>query len=788
MANPNALNHFVKINIFITIGQVARAGFGTPLLVSGFPASIAFPTRIKRYAGSSAAILQAILNDGFALDSAVYRMAAATLAPSPKIIEIYIGREDALDANVTTTMNAIALENSDGWYPFAYDTRAKAEIIELAQWAETKFHWYMGLTKDVDVLDKLPGNVVDSLVTFQKTALVWRDALALATAATMTSTAETFNLSDGDVLNVAVDGGPIQQVIFSATASEVTSGNPETYLLANGNQFNIAVNGGPLQTITFSATAASTTTLNQEPFNLSPNQILNVQVDGGPIQVATFLGTAGEQTSGNVETFPLVDGDDLQVSVDLAPAQVITFSDNVQDFPNGIGLASAAEVAAVINAQISGASASAVGGAVVLASAVFGTDSGMEITGGTANAIGKLNFPAGVNAGTGDAANLAAATAPEVQIRLQADIPGQTTTLSGTRVSMTSNLVGTSSSIRVTGGNANGGLQFDTVTFFGTGDAADISATTALEVVEKFNAALVGASAEVDGSDVKIISDIAGTDSSLTNIGGNANIAFGFPANGTPGLGDFADISQATSQEVVTKLNFVLVGVSAQKSGLLVKLTSNTVTTASSLLVSGNSNLQFLFPEDLVTGTGTDEDYIECAWLGRCLVADLDTEQINWNGQILPGFIGDKITAAQRANLLDQKVNVLDFVDNRMRFGTLIYPGLYIDNRTTADWLEARLTEDIQALLNKQADMLKKLPLDRRGVSAVMSVIRARMQAAETAKHIDGTWVDKTSFPEPEEIPTEDYLDRLLRFIEQGATMLAGINKVDVTINLGVGN
>jgi hypothetical protein len=104
--------------------------------------------------------------------------------------------------------------------------------------------------------------------------------------------------------------------------------------------------------------------------------------------------TAGAVTSSNAQTYALVDAQTLLVAVDGAAAATATF--NTADFSD-ITNATAAEVAAVITTDISGATAAAVGGAVVITSSTTGATSSIQVTGGTANAA--LGFATNLNSG-----------------------------------------------------------------------------------------------------------------------------------------------------------------------------------------------------------------------------------------------------------------------------------------------------------------------------------------------------------------------------------------------------
>ena len=105
--------------------------------------------------------------------------------------------------------------------------------------------------------------------------------------------------------------------------------------------------------------------------------------------------TAGSVTSGNAETYTLVDGQTLTVAVDGGGAQTATF--NTADFAD-IANATAAEVAAVITTDITGATASDSSGSVLIVSDTTGETSTIQVTGGTANTA--LGFSTALQTGS----------------------------------------------------------------------------------------------------------------------------------------------------------------------------------------------------------------------------------------------------------------------------------------------------------------------------------------------------------------------------------------------------
>lgn len=207
-----------------------------------------------------------------------------------------------------------------------------------------------------------------------------------------------------------------------------------------------------------------------EPFNLAPGDDLDIAIDGGGPATATFNATAASRESGNAETFALSNGMTLTVSVDGGPVQTISFL--TAEFV-AIGAATAEEVAAVINAKITGAQASVTSGGtkVTITSDRKGTGSGINVTGGTANT--PLAFTTGNTAGTGNVSNIDAVTVAEVKSIVEAAVTGVTVSNVGGAAKLTSNTTGTSSSVQVQASStADDELGFDNAVHSGTTGAA----------------------------------------------------------------------------------------------------------------------------------------------------------------------------------------------------------------------------------------------------------------------------------------------------------------------------
>ena len=254
------------------------------------------------------------------------------------------------------------------------------------------------------------------------------------------------------------NGGTTVWVVRTVHFTDITSAATKTSLPAT---LNLKTAAGAPSAGTILGTVVG-------PYDLEPNDTLSIDVDvGGPV-VATFLATAALRTSA-AETYALVDGQTLTVKIDSeAVAQVITF--NTAEFV-AIGAATALEVAAVINAEIVGASADGSSGSVVLTSDKRGTDSNVDVTGGTANPV--LVFPTGPLAGTGNVADIDAVTVAEVKTIVEAAVAGLTVSDVGGATQIASNTTGPASSILVEAAStADDELGFDNATHSGDSGAA----------------------------------------------------------------------------------------------------------------------------------------------------------------------------------------------------------------------------------------------------------------------------------------------------------------------------
>lgn len=142
---------------------------------------------------------------------------------------------------------------------------------------------------------------------------------------------------------------------------------------------------------------------------------LDVAVDGAPPVSVTMAGTRAMVADTTVYPIaPLVPGVTLLVRVDGGAPFAVAFA-------GGETLAS--QIADAINAQVLGGHAEVnLGGQVEVYSDTYGTNSKIQISGGTA--MPPLVFAGGVVSGTGNVASMAAVTAAEVEAAVEGALPG----------------------------------------------------------------------------------------------------------------------------------------------------------------------------------------------------------------------------------------------------------------------------------------------------------------------------------------------------------------------------
>lgn len=116
---------------------------------------------------------------------------------------------------------------------------------------------------------------------------------------------------------------------------------------------------------------------------------------------------------------------------------------------------------------------------------------------------------------TSNFADIAAATAVEVAAVINAGIVGARSYVSGGQVRIIDDVLGSSSSVNVTGGTANTALAFTTGATSGSGNVANSASMTPAELAAMINTGTTGLTATAVGTAVHVASDTTGGSSTI---------------------------------------------------------------------------------------------------------------------------------------------------------------------------------------------------------------------------------------------------------------------------------
>lgn len=268
-------------------------------------------------------------------------------------------------------------------------------------------------------------------------------------------------------------GGANQTVTFTGTA-EVQRAAGATFDLEDGETLDVRVDGGAVQTVTFGAGAV-----------VDIDAVTRAEAAG--IIGAAVSGASAVDDGGGVRITSAVRGSASAVEiVGGSAAAAFGFGELTAGAGNvaNIDAVTSNGAATAINLAVAGASAAAEGNAVAISSATRGTSSTMEVVGGTAAATFGFAL---AQAGDGDVADIDAVTRNEALAKIQAGLTDATAIDDGAGIVITSDVRGTLSSVAVSG-SAAGAFSFAEIQA-GDGNVGNIDAVTFAEFEQIVEAA-----------------------------------------------------------------------------------------------------------------------------------------------------------------------------------------------------------------------------------------------------------------------------------------------------------
>ena len=140
-----------------------------------------------------------------------------------------------------------------------------------------------------------------------------------------------------------------------------------------------------------------------------------------------------------------------------------------------------------------------------------------------------------------------------------------------------------------------------------------------------------------------------------------------------------------------------------------------------------------------------DTEYLDAAWMSRCLAFDLDTEKGIWAFKTLNGVPGVDLTTAQATAIRSVNANYFAPIVPTSGVETAAYTaqgwvssgtanaGRRIDVTTSLDWLQARLEE---AILNVMLRETHGLPYTDAGINKVAGAVTGVFNTGVNAGHL----------------------------------------------------
>jgi hypothetical protein len=167
---PAAITEFVDVTVNVASGPADKFGFNS--LLGVFNHSVTANRQDGPYVN-----IAEVVAAGFtaAAEPEVNAWATAVFAQANGVDSIIIGREDAIDANWTATMDAVEAADPDSFYFINIESRVQADIEEVAAWTQARFYLYIAQSADAAILAGTPANVALNLQasSYTRTALIY---------------------------------------------------------------------------------------------------------------------------------------------------------------------------------------------------------------------------------------------------------------------------------------------------------------------------------------------------------------------------------------------------------------------------------------------------------------------------------------------------------------------------------------------------------------------------------------------------------------------------------------
>lgn len=146
---PVPITYYVNVSVTLQGAGTAAAKFGTPLFLNDH-SSVDSAVLLGPYSS-----LSDVTDAGFSTSSPFYNWASAVTSQNPRPQSFYSGLLAAGD--VTASLDAIEAFDPASWYMINMESRASADILDLAAWTESRRKLAMAQSNDPSLLDPTTG-------------------------------------------------------------------------------------------------------------------------------------------------------------------------------------------------------------------------------------------------------------------------------------------------------------------------------------------------------------------------------------------------------------------------------------------------------------------------------------------------------------------------------------------------------------------------------------------------------------------------------------------------------
>lgn len=322
----------------------------------------------------------------------------------------------------------------------------------------------------------------------------------------------------------------------------------------------------------------------------------------------------------------------------------------------------------------------------------------------------------------------------------------------------------------------------------GSATAPEIQAALIAAIQGGSQASVLSATA-VSTDTVRVTSDVAGLQFTYSN---TANLTATVNAAGNGPVEDMVAIAAEAGEDFIafafdTRTPSLMLALAAwaEPNGYVY---SNTNSDADVAAGTGGNVLERLgnlsYRNTFYTfNDPSQERYIDCAYLARGLVFDLDAAngQGTWSMKTLAGQEPDVLTGAERDAIQSANGNTYErrAGKNITRDGKMV-GGEFIDITLTIMWVRSRMVEDIFATLSGTAT---KIPYTQGGLDVLEATIRRRLQIAVDNGHFSSFTL---TMPTIDDELDSDIEARTVRNISWTAVPAGAIHRVIVQGNVAV--